>query len=430
VPGLADVNSTFARVWDLRTTLRTGAPGAVALRADVHAVRERQRWPIGGGFSGFNDNRGVTGWVEASRPAGSGTVTGRLFGQDYHHLFRSARGTAPIAGGDEDLQVEQLWKATVTYSATLGGHSFDLGSEASTRTIRSPDKILEDRASDRQFDLFAQDAWAVKRMTLSAGARLTLNDRWGKTVSPTVGASVLANSALRFRGSLGRGFRAPSFKELAWDFANLGAGYTVRGFEGLEPAQSWNVSAGVDWAPSNRTGLGIEVFDNRIDNLIETTFVGNEPGGLLIYSPRNVRRARTSGVEVTGYARTTQWDVAAEYALLEARSLEDDLPLDRRSRHSARVRVQGLWSVARGAGVSVTSRLTGSAPIIGLGSSGPTEIGRQARYLGVDVHGSLRITSGVQVTAGVDNVFDVRPDGWQAAIGRRVRMGLQARDLF
>lgn len=430
VPGLNDLNSAFSRVWDLRTTVRTGSASAVALRADVHAVRERQRWPIGGGFSGFNDNRGVTGWIEALRPVGGGTVTGRLFGQNYHHLFRSARGTAPIAGADEDLQTEQLWKASVTYAGRAGGHGFDLGAEVATRAIESPDKILEDRASDQQLDLFAQDAWTLNRTSLSAGARLTLNDRWGRTVSPTLGVAVLATSAVRLRGTVGRGFRAPSFKELAWDFANLGAGYTVRGFDGLEPEQSWNASAGVEWAPARRIGLGFDIFDNRIDNLIETTFVGNEPGGLLIYSPRNVRRARTRGLEASASVQGTGWDLAAEYALLVARSIEDDLPLDRRSRHSARVRLQRVWPVAEGALLSVTTRLTGSAPIIGLGSLGLAQIGRQARYVGVDLHGSLRITSGVELTAGVENVFDVRPDGWQAAITRRLRLGLQARDIL
>lgn len=430
VPGLDDVGSAFARVWDLRTTVRAGSEASLGVRADVHVVRERQRWPIGGGFSGFNDNRGITGWVEASRSVAGGTMTGRLFGQDYNHLFRSARGAAPIAGGDEDRQLEQLWKASATFARTVGGHRFDVGAEASMRGIESPDKILEDRAEDRQLEFFAQDAWTISAATLSGGARVTLNDRWGRTLSPTVGVSVLATSALRIRGTVGRGFRAPSFKELAWDFANLGAGYTVQGFDELEPESSWNVSAGVDLATSNRTRVGVEVFDNRIDNLIETTFIGNEPGGLLVYSPRNVQRARTRGVEVTASARTARWDVDAEYALLDARSLADDLPLDRRSRHSGRLRVQSAWSVAHGARISVTSRLTGSAPLIGSGPDGLEEIGRQERYLGVDMHGSVRVTADIQFTLGVDNLFDVRPEGWQAAIGRRLRLGLEARDLI
>lgn len=430
VPGLDDANSAFARVWDLRTTLRGGDPNSVAFRADFQALRERQRWPVGGGFSGFNDNRGLTGWAELSSPVAGGTITGRVFGQDYHHLYRSARGSAPIAGADEDRQLEQLWKASATFARSVGGHRFDLGAEASTRAIESPDKILEDRASDRQLEFFAQDAWTFAATTLSAGARLTLNDRWGRTVTPTLGASVLATSSVRLRGSVGRGFRAPSFKELAWDFANLGAGYTVQGFDELEPEESWNVSAGIDLAPSSSTSLGVELFDNRIDNLIETTFVGNEAGGLLIYSPRNVRRARTRGVEVAASARTAGWEVDAEYALLDARSLDDDVALDRRSRHSARLRLQSAWAVASGARVSVTTRLTGSAPLIGAGPDGLEEIGRQASFVGVDAHGSLRITPSIQVTLGVDNLFDRRPEGWQASVERRIRLGIEARDLL
>jgi outer membrane receptor for ferrienterochelin and colicins len=432
VPGLDDAAAdAFARVWDVRSTLRWIGSERLRVRGDFSFLRERQRWPVGGGFSGFNDNRGLTGWTEATLSATGGEWTARLFGQDYEHLYRSARGSAPIAGSDEEMQKERLWKAGLGYSASVGAHRLDVGAEGAWRSIESPDKILENRAADEQLDLFAQDAWTVGPAIVSAGARATLNDRWGNAVSPTLGVTGLPTSSVRLRAVVGRGFRAPSFKELAWDFANVGAGYTVQGFADLEPETSWNVTAGVEWAPSSVTSLGVEAYTNRIDNLIETAFVGNNPSGLLVYSPRNVAEARTRGVEITGSARLGGVRVQGEYVLLDARSLGDDLPLDRRARHSGRVRVGNALPVLDGLLLNLTGHVTGEAPLVGVDEQGRTAVvGTQERFVSLDAHAALQLPQGVRLVVGVDNLLDARPDGWQAVVERRFRVGLEAHDLF
>lgn len=432
VPGLDLDDNTFARVWDVRSTLRYSGLSSVRLRGDFWFLRARQRWPVGGGFSGFNDNRGVTGWAEGAWTGGGGEWTMRVLRQGYEHLYRSARGDAPIAGADEELQVEDLWKGTLSYAVDLGGHRVDMGIEGARRSIESPDKILEDQAADDQLDLFAQDAWTLGGATISAGARATLNDRWGNAVSPTLGISAMpAGGTLRLRAVVGRGFRAPSFKELAWDFANLGAGYTVQGFADLEPESSWNVTAGATWAPSARSSIGVEAYSNRIDNLIETTFVGNNAGGLLIYSPRNLSRAETRGIEATGSLRLAGWDAQAEYVLLDAHSRDDDLPLDRRSRHSARLRLGRMVPVLNGLLLNASAHMTGDAPLVGIDDLGQRSvIGTQRRFVSLDAQATLELPSALRLVFGVDNLLDARPEGWQAVIERRFRVGLEARDLF
>lgn len=431
VPGLPDALDAFARVWDLRSSLRVDLGERWDLRTDGSLLRERQRWPVGGGFSGFNDNTGITGWAEARRRGESGTLSFEVFGQSYEHLYRSARGDAPIAGGDEDVQQESLIKATAAYAATLGDHRLDVGVEAAHRSIVSPDKIVEDRAEDDQVDVFAQDAWSLGETVASGGVRLTFNDRWGSTASPTVGVTHPLGERFRVRGSVARGFRAPSFKELTWNFANIGAGYTVQGFGDLEPERSWNVSGALEWTPTALVQVEVEAFVNRIRNLIETGFIGNTQSGLLIYSPRNVSRASTQGVELALRVIRDAWDLRAGYAYLDARSLEPDLPLDRRARHSSRVR----WSWRTGAPgdlrLDVTGHYTGEAPLIGTREDGRVgEIGLQEPFVGMNLQMTVALPGRVDGIVGVDNVFDARPGGWQATVGRRVRIGLHARELF
>ena len=88
------------------------------LGGGLNLLRERQRWPVGGGFSGFNDNTGMSGrWLEARRLAGPGEWTTTALVQDYEHLYRSARGDAPIASDDDAPQWER--EASVLYHKSL-----------------------------------------------------------------------------------------------------------------------------------------------------------------------------------------------------------------------------------------------------------------------------------------------------------------------
>lgn len=431
VPGLDDGSDTFARVWDVTSSTRASLGERVEVRADASFVRERQKWPVGGGFNGFNDNHGLTAWTEATIASGPGAWVVRAFGQGYEHEYRASRGDVPIAGTGDGSQIERLWKATVGYGAGIGRHHFDVGVEAATRSIESPDKILEDRAADDQLDVFAQDAIRLGRSTWTVGARGTHNDRWGSTLSPTIGVVVVPTDRLSARLSVGRGFRAPSFKELAWDFANVGAGYTVRGFADLQPEQSWSVSVGTDIVLTSGFVLTVDGFRNDVSNLIETAFVGFLPSGLQEYSPRNVAEARTQGVEVGGQLVRGGWQVSADYALLDAKSLDGDVPLDRRSRHSGRLRVEREVPVLAGAASSLTVQWLGDAPLVGTEIDGTsTRIGTQEALVSVDAHLALSLRAGVRLVAGVTNLFDTRPDGWQAVIERRMRIGLEATDLF
>lgn len=431
VPGLDDAGDSFARVWDVTSTTRARVGERVEVRADASFVRERQKWPVGGGFNGFNDNHGITAWAEASVASGPGAVVVRAFGQGYEHEYRSARGEVPIAGTGDGAQVERFWKGTVGYGSALGRHRLDVGVDVATRSIESPDKILEDRASDDQVEVFAQNVMSLGRSTWTLGARATRNDRWGSTVSPTVGVVIVPSDRLSTRASVGRGFRAPSFKELAWDFANVGAGYSVQGFADLEPEHSWSVSVGSDLVLGTGVMVSVDAFRNDISNLIETAFVGFLPSGLQEYSPRNVARARTQGLEAQARVVGTDWTATVDYALLDARSLDQDVPLGRRSRHSGRVRVERDFDVMAGASASATARWLGDAPIVATSIDGTSErIGTQEAFMSFDAHLALSVRSGVRVVAGVTNLLNRRPTGWQAVIERRLRIGLEATDLF
>ena len=432
MPGLIlAADEGFARVWDFRSDLRFDANESWDLGGGLNLLRERQRWPVGGGFSGFNDNTGISGWLEARRPAGPGEWTTAAFVQDYDHLYRSARGDAPIVSEEDETQWEREERLVTRYSATVRQHQFDVGIEGLRRTIRSPNKLIEERVGDSQAALFAQDAWRLGELILTGGARLGWNSRWGSNLSPTLGLTRAVGGQVRVRGTVARGFRAPSFKELTWQFVNLGGGYVLQGFPDLLPESSWNISGGVEWNPRPQLRIDVETYSNRVRDLIEPGFVGNTPSGLLIYSPRNVSDVSTRGLEASLHAVSGEGELVAGYAYLDARSPDSDTPLDRRPKHSARVR--GSWMMTGPATMrlDVTAHYTGEAPVLGAARGGQiTQTGVQEPFAAVDLQVSAGVWRNLEVIAGVDNVFDARPGGWHGLIERRFRVSVEVRELF
>ena len=432
VPGVVSgAQDAFARVWDLRSRLRFAVADDWEMRGGLTYLRERQRWPVGGGFSGFNDNTGVSGWVETRRSAGPGEWSARLFAEDYEHLYRSARGDAPIAGDRANAQRERIVRATAGYSGTRGDHEFDVGVEGAARAIRSPDKVVEDRASDNEIALYAQDAWRLGATVMTGGMRLTRNSRWGSNLSPSLGVTRPAGDVLHLRAAVARGFRAPSFKELGWRHVNLGAGYMVEGHAHLEPERSWSLSAGAEWRPAENVVVDAEVYSNRIDDLVELGFVGNAPSGLVVYSPRNLNDAVTRGFEMSLRTLLGEGEFSVGYAYLDAYAGASRDPLDRRARHSGRARATWTPPALSGLRLDGTLHFTGSAPIVLTQADGTTvRAGSQARFTAVDLQAALPVLGNLELLAGVDNLFDARPGGWQGIIERRFRLSVRLRNLF
>src|SRR5579859_6864982 len=68
---------------------------------------------------------------------------------------------------------------------------------------------------------------------------------------------------LRLHGSLGHGFRLPSYTDLYYSDP-----VTV-GNANLKPETSWSYEGGGTWAPSDRVSLEATAFQNRISNGID-----------------------------------------------------------------------------------------------------------------------------------------------------------------
>ena len=114
---------------------------------------------------------------------------------------------------------------------------------------------------------------------------------FGTANTGLLGYGVSFAESWRATASVSNAFKAPTFNDMYWPFADYGGGYTYAGNPNLQPERSQNKEVGLHYA-ANGQRVDAVYFDNRISNLI----AGN---GLpaLIYI--NINQARIDGQELS-----------------------------------------------------------------------------------------------------------------------------------
>lgn len=418
VAGQDTASAALERVWNLRSTVRSRLSSDWSIRVDGNYERTRQRWPVAGTRNGFVDTWSGGGFAEAllSRPWGS--LRGRVVGQRIDYRYREADAPTPTEGNDSLDQKERNLRLVLGMSRGIGRHQLDAGVEGGLRRVEAPGKIAGNDGDDEQLEGYVQDAWSAGRLRLQGGGRLTWNSKWGTALTPSAGAVFESSQSLRLRASVARGFRGPSLKELTWTFANAGAGYVIRGNPDLRPESSWSVSTGLSWAPAAGVLAQADVYRNYVRNLVDFDTAGTT-GSATIYTPSNIARARTEGVELSLRTAFGSWVWLAGYDYLNARNLTTDEPLDRRAHHTARLRLTRLVSLWAGGTFDFTTRYISSAPITGFS-------GRQGAFLSMDAQAEVAPVPGMRLAIGVDNILDRQPANYLGLLGRRVYAAIRA----
>jgi len=156
--------------------------------------------------------------------------------------------------------------------------------------------------------LFAQaELGLTSWLTLTAGARGDirlvdggpLSDPWSEELSPRLGIVVAPDALTRVRGSLGRGFRAPTVAEL-FTATEVG-GFRVVPNDALRPERSWAGELGIQRLLTSWLWLDVASFFYEFEDLIEGDTILSERGIEIQFE--NLPEARVRGVEAM--ARTS-----------------------------------------------------------------------------------------------------------------------------
>ena len=298
------------------------------------------------------------------------------------------------------------------------------------------------------------------RFTTTLGLRTDHHSEFGNAVSPKIAANARLGGGVSARASYGRGFRAPDIGQLYYRFLNPSSIYQVIGNMNLQPEYANSLQIGGEYAtPARRARLGVNVFRNAVEDLIESVSLGfaatpaqvteimtregldmsfRPVAGRLLLTYKNINNAVTEGVELDGeIAITPSLGVSGAYTYLDARDDVTDLRLTGRSEHQGMVRAtwrQARWGFTanlRGSFASgwVAARATvGGQPVDTLAPG----------YTIWDAYASQRVVRGLNAFVAIDNLADSQDPNlgrtaatgaplaiYRPDVGRTARFGLR-----
>ncbi len=243
------------------------------------------------------------------------------------------------------------------------------------------------------------------RLKIRPGLRLTHNSQFSSSPTPSVNLKYQITDKLLLRLGYGRGYRAPSIREMYYEF--IDANHNIIGNEDLKAEYSHNVNADIRLGQSSFFTLDVGGFYNHIDNQI-TYFTPTESNQPTTYV--NLLKFKTTGGKVEGSWSSSMIRVQTGVSYIgqyQRLNESEDVPLFVFS-PNANINVQ--WDVIRGWKVYSFYRFVGSNKTYQLqemdnGESSP-ELAKVDAYHFWDVNLSKQINS-LNISAGVRNLLDV-----------------------
>jgi len=184
-------------------------------------------------------------------------------------------------------------------------------------------------------NVFAQAEYKpIDRFSIVGGSRYTYNSQFGSAMTPKL--SLMYDIAgFRLRGGAGYAFRAPSIKELYYDFDHQGM-FWVYGNPDLKAEKGLYSSFSVEYT-KNAFNASVSAYHNKISNKITQYDVINSLGANEKYY-RNVSSATLRGIDANiAYTLLNELTMRASYSFCDARDNSTGLQLESNVRHSETV---------------------------------------------------------------------------------------------
>lgn len=271
--------------------------------------------------------------------------------------------------------------------------------------------------------LYGQLQWRFGPLVVLPGVRAEAHTRYGAALAPRLAAALRLGERVVLRASVGRGFRAPSAKELGYLFDHSFYGYRIVGAPELRPETSLGGNADVSFTPEPRLTLRASGFANWIDDLIDVDPArGVLVGSVTEYRYVNYGAARTFGAQLDATARLAggvRADVS--YAYLFTRDDVNDRPLGGRPPHV----VTASLAAALPLGIEAYGRLRANT------SAFVDRDLRSPPYATVDLRLARALWPEAQAYVGVLNLTGVHAEPGRLGdqrppLGRVVYVGLRA----
>lgn len=184
-------------------------------------------------------------------------------------------------------------------------------------------------------NLFAQGEYKIlKNFNAVAGARYTYNTQFKSAFTPKI-SLMYRIKGFTFRGGVGSAFRAPSIKELYYDFDHQGM-FWVYGNPNLKAEKGLYSSLSAEYT-KGYLNTSVSAYYNTINNKITQYDVINAEGAKEKYY-KNISSATLTGVDVNiAYTLFRELVLKGTYSYCDARDNSTGLQLESNVKHSATV---------------------------------------------------------------------------------------------
>jgi outer membrane receptor for ferrienterochelin and colicins len=408
--------ATYSRRGNGSIRARWDYDSAKRLELNALTVIERQRYRTGQLFH-FGDNVQTAMHLGAHNDGRLDRVSATLSASTFDHLSRASTRDVPASdSGARDKQ--RLVQGELNWSSARWTTLVDAG-VAVRREWIDADRLAANTEAIVGVEPFAQATLQLGSFLVTPGARLSWSDRWGEFFAPRLAFLTRPREDLAIRGSIGRGYRAPDFKELYLSFVNDAAGYAVYGNPDLRPERSTSVSLGAEWTGAT-TFVRATGFNASYHDFIET--LAPDPNGVFTYA--NVASGWSRGFELEGGLLVREWrlETAAEALWTQDESTGSSLlgrpPVTIRGS----VVSPDFWST----NLTLKVSYIGKTPISRDPDGTVTEY-RQA-FPQVNARLARQIGSRMELSGEVTNILDRRLGAdWPGFTGRTFSLGLRWR---
>lgn len=258
--------------------------------------------------------------AEYTRAFAQHTHTTRLYGVSGETVFEKAQTQPPFVPNAPLTHVPftQSLLAAETYGQ-WNLQNATLLAGADYRWMRASSQAhLGGSHSATNFALYAQGEWQLGRWRPILGARYDAHSIYGNQFSPRAGFTYIANHQHRFRASLGRAFRAPSFVELylrnyyVWmPFNGNPVPLSIEGNADLRPETTFSTELGYKYLQP-RWQLDVSYFTNEVDNAVSVFL--KDPNQPLLRQYGNLYNFRLWGYTADVVVKLTPaWTLGASY---------------------------------------------------------------------------------------------------------------------
>jgi len=357
---------------------------------------------------------------------------GRVKGTAYFSLYRDEYLEDQRAGDLLDqfsATWERMLQGTLQADRKLGErHFLSLGLEAMYENLES--ERLESGRSDRsRLSLFLQDEWKpgfVRGTTLLPGLRWDVDSQFDGHFTPKLAISRELGTRTKLRASLGKGFRAPDFKELYVRFSHPAVGYEVIGNPRLEPEISLSYSIGLEIQASPELWVGTSLFHHEFDNLIQGLITDDVmDSGLMKATYFNVSHASLSGFDGTvRYRPRKRLKIELGYSFLDSHDEGTGEVLDGRPRNRGNLNLDFRFPSLK-ANVVLRASLVGSRSFSEAYSGVETVMADP--YALVNLRVSRDLGEFIKISLGADNMLNAGDHDYLRIAPRSFFLGLGLR---